>query len=553
MINMERLRDSQMKVAIYCRLSVDDGIAFSDSVSIQNQKKILTDFVNNKGWQIVDYYIDDGYSGTNFERPAFKNMIFDIECKKINAVITKDLSRLGRDHIKTGYYIEQYFPDNNVRYISVSDRIDTYGALDDFIAIKNVMNEFYAKDISKKVRFTIDNQMKSGKSIKTSTPLYGYMFDAKSNRIPNPDTAPTVRLIFDLFLEGNGYAEIAKILTEKQILTPQYYNYQKFGYGRGSGNNAFKHDIYSWSRKTVREIIINDEYIGNYRRGKTESRFKSKKKSKVDADDQYVFYDKYEPLISKDTFESAKEQTQVLMRKNKNGLINRYSGIIYCSVCHGPLIHKTDRRKYTKDFVRLTCKTPGCGPTRGTILYEDLDKVMKAEILKLKNVILEHKHEFLEYAKKKVGKEIFSDEKKLLVDELHHCEDFVSRTDKYIKNLYEQKVDGLISDSVYKPLIDKYSAEKNDLLKRIKSIKEKIDEKSEEDPNQYYDAVDFVNKIEALNPINCVEAFNLRLLISRIYVETDGKRKRREKMNKKITIIYRKVDNIIKEFLNENK
>ena len=156
MIKMERLRDSQIKLGIYCRLSIDDGIAFSDSVSIQNQKKILTDYANEKGWQIVDYYIDDGYSGTNFERPRFKEMLFDIEHKRINAVITKDQSRLGRDYLQTGFYMDRYFPEHNVRYIALSDGYDSYDGYSEFSIVKNMFNESYARDISKKIRFTTE-------------------------------------------------------------------------------------------------------------------------------------------------------------------------------------------------------------------------------------------------------------------------------------------------------------------------------------------------------------------------------------------------------------
>ena len=371
--------------------------------------------------------------------------------------------------------------------------------------------------------------------------------------IPNPETAPVVKLIFDLFLEGYGYAGIARILKEKQILTPLYYNYQKYGYGKGGGNNVFDHDIYTWSRKTVRDIIINDEYLGIYRRGKTSSQFKSKKVERVDKNDQYIFYGKYEPLISEEVFESAKEQSEILIKKGRNGIINRYSGICYCAICNKPLIHKTDRRKYTKDFVRLTCKTPSCGEKRGTILYEDLDKVMKSEIMTLKKTILEHKDEFVAYAKKIAGTKVITDERKLLNDELKRLETQVTIKENYIRKAYEQKIDGILPDSVYKPMIDRYSSEKNDLINRIKELKDKIEIQSEINPNAYADTIDFIKKIESINQINCVEAVNLQLLISRIYVETDGKRKRREKMNKKITIIYRKVDNIIKEFLNENK
>ncbi len=548
---MERLRDNQLKVGIYCRLSRDDGLAASDSVSIQNQKKIITDFVNKKGWQIVDYYIDDGYSGTNFDRPAFKEMINDIENNKINTIITKDLSRLGRNYLKAGYYIDSYFPDNNVRYIAISDNIDTYQREDDFTVFKNVFNELYAKDISKKIRFTVDNQMRNGKSVKTSNPLYGYQYDENSNRIINPDTAPVVRHIFDLFLEGNGYAAIARKLREEQIITPLYYNYQKYGYGKGYGNNVFDHGIYEWSRKTIRDIIINDEYTGIYRRGKTRGRFKSKKKEKVDKDDQYIFYDKYEPIISKDIFDSASEQSSILQKRGEVTVINRYSGIAFCACCNRPLMHKSDRRKDRKDFVRLTCRTPGCGPQRGTVLYEDLDKIIKNEIMKLKEVILKKKDEFLATAKKLSSKPTMTSEKQLLLNEKRSCEDKISQIDVYVKKAFEDKVKGFLLESLFKSMVEKYTNERNDLVGRIKSIETKINELDEIEPDYYNDTEDFIKKIEAINPINCCESFNLKLLISRIYVKTDGKKKRREKMNKEITIIYRRIDNVIKEFLNE--
>ncbi len=547
---MERLRDNQIKVGIYCRLSVDDGIAASDSVSIQNQRAIITDFVNKKGWHIENYYIDDGYSGTNFDRPGFKEMIHDIESRKINTVITKDLSRLGRNYIKTGYYIDTYFPDRNIRYIAISDNIDTYERDDDFLPFKNIFNEMYAKDISKKIRFTIDNQMKNGKPIKTSNPLYGYQFDDKSNRIPNPDTAPIVKLIYDLFLEGNGFAQIARILKEKEVITPLYYNYQKYGYGSGT-NKIFDHDIYTWSRKTIREILMNDEYLGIYRRGKTRGRFKSKKKEVVAKDDQYVFFDKYEPLITKDVYETAQEQIGIFKRRGENGVYNRYSGIAFCAICNRPLMHKKDIRKDTKDFIRLTCRTPGCGPTRGTILYEDLDKIMKNEIMKLKSTILKHKDEFLKLAKKMSSNNQVYDEKRILLEERAHCEDTISKLEHYIRKAYEQKVDNIIPDSVYQPLINKYTQEKNDLLSRIKSINTKIDEQNETNPDFVNDSEEFIKRIEGINQINCVEAVNLKTLISRIYISTDGKKKRREKMNKSITIVYRKINGLIKEFLDE--
>ena len=144
------INNKDVKLGIYCRLSVDDGNV-SDSISIQNQKELLTKYAKEKGYQIIDYYIDDGYSGTNFDRPAFKEMLYDIENKRINTVITKDLSRLGRDYLKVGYYIDTYFPDRDIRYIALSDNIDTAINEDEFIPFKNIINEMYAKAVSKKI------------------------------------------------------------------------------------------------------------------------------------------------------------------------------------------------------------------------------------------------------------------------------------------------------------------------------------------------------------------------------------------------------------------
>lgn len=147
-------------VGIYCRLSVDDGVMLSESVSIANQKKIIQKYVEEKGWNIYDIYADDGYSGTNFERPEFQRMLLDIEKGNINTVITKDLSRLGRNYLKTGFYLDNYFPDHNIRYIAISDGIDSINDEDDLLPFKNLINEMYAKDVSKKIRFTTQNRIK---------------------------------------------------------------------------------------------------------------------------------------------------------------------------------------------------------------------------------------------------------------------------------------------------------------------------------------------------------------------------------------------------------
>ncbi len=551
---MAKVNDEDIKLGIYCRLSVDDGFASNDSISITNQKQMLTDYAKERGWHIENYYIDDGYSGTNFERPGFKEMIYDIECGRINAVITKDLSRLGRDYLKTGYYIDTYFPDRNVRYIAVSDNIDTYVNEDEFLPFKNIINEMYAKDVSKKIRFTIDNQIKTGKDTRPGVPLYGYMYDDDGNRIPNPETAPVVKLIYELFLEGYTYSAIAAELKKKEILCPLYYNYQKYGYGTKGKGEVFKFDFYAWTAKTVSTILTNDAYIGVLRRGKTISKFKSKKLTVVKPEEQHIFVDKFEPIIDKDVFYTAKEQAGIVKVKYKNPQVNRYSGIVYCGKCGRPLRHKFDTRVNRKDFVRLTCRSGKeiCGEERGTILYEDLDKVIKKEVADLKKLVLSKKEEFIEFVKAKSNKTIVTDEYSLLLNEKKMTEDSISKIDRYVRKAYEQHVDGVLPESSYLSMVNEYKEERNDLENRLNSLVIKIADEEKVSPNYLNDAINFISALEKINPINCIQTVNLNLLISKIYITTDGKRKRREKMNKTIVIVYKRIDNLIKEFINAN-
>lgn len=543
----------QFNVGVYCRLSVDDGNASADSVSIQNQKELLTKYVLEHGWNITQYYIDDGFSGTNFDRPGFKEMLHDIEDKRINLVITKDLSRLGRDYLKTGFYIDTYFPDRDVRYIAVSDNIDTFEHEDDFVPFKNIINEMYAKDVSKKIRFTLQNQMKTGKDNKTAFPLYGYMFDEKGARLPDPTTAPVVQLIYKMFLSGESYASIARYLRKKEIIIPMYYNYQKYGIGANSDGKFFVRDFYDWSRNTVRNILINDEYTGTFRRGKTASRFKSKKKVVVAKDAQYVFEDRYPAIISKKDFELAQEQVGIFKREfANNGGINRYSGMIFCGICGKPMRHKKDVRVNRRDFIRLTCRTPKCGDSRGIIQYEDLDKLLRKEIMALKSHVLEHKKEFLDMAQDAAKGSLKTSEYQIMQNQKNLYEENLSKVERYIKKAYEQKIDGLLLEDTYISMIGKYNAEKDSLMAKIKDLEYRMNEEKDIVPDYYNDALDFVRALESINNINCLERVNLNLLISKIYVTNDGNLKKKpEKRNKEVTIVYRRVDALIRSFLDD--
>ncbi len=210
--------------AIYCRLSVDDGLD-QESQSIENQKNILLKYCLDQGFNIFNIYVDDGFSGTNFDRPGLIKLKNDIESGFIDIVVTKDLSRLGRDHIEMGIFLERYFPDNDIRYIAVNDNVDTKEELDDFIPIKSIVNELYAKDISKKIRATQKFQRETGVFRGTSSILYGYALNEdRTKRIPNPETAPVVYKIFEMASKGYTISGIVKYLLDNKILNPRAYN-----------------------------------------------------------------------------------------------------------------------------------------------------------------------------------------------------------------------------------------------------------------------------------------------------------------------------------------
>jgi DNA invertase Pin-like site-specific DNA recombinase len=547
------LEIKEYHVGLYCRLSVDDGNQMMESTSISNQKEMLLNYAKDKGWKIVDVYIDDGYSGTNFDRPGFKEMVHDIEMNRINTVITKDLSRLGRDYLKTGYYIDTFFPDHNVRYIAISDNIDTFQNEDDFLSFKNIINEMYAKDVSKKIRFTIQNQIKVGKNLRTAVPLYGYMYNEKNDRVPDPVTAPVVQKIFKLFLSGLNYASIAKRLEQEQVLTPMYYFYQKYGYGEMGSSNHFTRGFYHWSRESVRKIIINDEYTGNFRRGKSQSRFKSKKIILIPKEGQHVFPNRYPPLINQKDFDMANQQVDLYRENCVKPTINRYSGLVFCGVCGKPMRHKADRRVNQRDYIRITCRTVGCSDERGTILYEDLDKVIKKELMSLKKAITNQKDKFLQMAIEASRKCLATSESEMLQNEKKMCKENITKLERYIRKAHEQKVDGILPDDAYHSMMAKYVAEKDDLESRILFLDRRLEAEQDVVPDYVGGAKDFIEYLDSLNLVNCLQKVNLNLLISKIIITNHGNSKYRERMDKKVVIVYKKIDALIKEFMQDEE
>ena len=323
---------------LYCRLSKDDDLR-GESLSIGTQRSILTEYCLSQGIEVYKEYVDDGYSGLNFERPGFKELLSDIDGGYINMVITKDLSRLGRDYIMTGYYSEIYFPMCGVRYVAVSDGFDSLKSDNDIAPFKNILNDMYAKDVSRKVKNARRQRAKQGLFI-GSLPPYGYMKDPlNKNRLAiNPETAENVRTIFAMALNGVGAKSIANELQRRKIMAPAAYCFQK-----GEGNYAncrcnTEEDVCLWNAATVRTILHNRVYIGDLVNLKYEiTNYKTKRRAVVPEDQRLVKLNAHAPIISREEFEKVQEIISQHPCPASCSRDNIFRGLLYCSDCGHPL------------------------------------------------------------------------------------------------------------------------------------------------------------------------------------------------------------------------
>ena len=334
-------------VGLYIRLSREDDDKNYESESITNQKSLLLQYAKENNLRVYDIYIDDGFSGTNFDRPGFKRLIKDIENKKINMVITKDMSRLGRDYIGTGELVEKFFPEHNVRYIAVTDNIDTYldSTNNDIAPFKAIMNDFYAKDISKKIKSSLRAKMKDGKYVGGRAP-FGYTKDKdnKNQLIVDSEQAIIVRRIFDMALDGLSYYKIADILTNEGIKTPAaYYGFEWCG----NYNPHFN----KWNSKTIYDILNNRIYIGDLVQGRRcKINYKVKKIVKNNPDNYIVVENTHEAIIDKDIFNEVQKRLPKNVGRKEKKENNLLDGLLYCGDCGHRISVQARRKKDNKAY-----------------------------------------------------------------------------------------------------------------------------------------------------------------------------------------------------------
>lgn len=464
------LNDIVYKVGLYLRLSREDE-ENGQSMSIKNQKDYLMNYVFEKGWNIVQVYIDDGYSGLNFNRPAFKNMLRDIENKKINLVITKDLSRLGRDYIDTGYYIERYFPQKKIRYIALSDGIDTFqnSSNNDMTPFKSVLNDMYAKDISKKIRAVMDTKRVNGQFIGAFAP-FGYKKSEKNKNqlLVDPVAAEIVKRIFSMYLNGFSLKKIACTLTDEQILTPTQYKNQVQGLAYVNVNAKFN----IWRTETIKGILTNPTYIGNMTQHRSEKiSYKLDKFKKISKSDWVIAENTHEPIIAQEDFKMVQ---QLISRKAgifypSERVSHLLAGLLFCGDCKMPMTFR--RLGAKKEFVCICSGYARFGKDkcqRNIIKEKSLNEFVLSDLKKISQKVISDTDCFAKNFDVKPDNSIEKQNEQIQKSVLKRLEEIK----KIIKSLYEDKVRGIISEEDFLMMSGEFNNEKESLSNQLIKTRE---------------------------------------------------------------------------------
>ena len=521
--------------ALYCRLSRDDGTE-SESNSIGNQKKLLSQKAKEMGLTDTKYYVDDGYTGTNFNRPEFQQLIDDIEIGLVSAVMVKDLSRLGRDYVSVGNYTDSYFPEHNIRFIAVNDAIDSDEGESEIAPFKNILNEMYARDISKKIRSS--HRLRGSMGEPLSQPPYGYMKSPENKKkwIIDPEAATVVKSIFKMCLDGKGNETIARELQENEVLIPMAYWRSK---GLNRGGKKTQTNPYKWCKTTIQKILSQQEYCGDIINFKTYSKsFKNKRRIENSKENWAVFKDVNEPIIDRETFETVQKfisKTKRRAPKKENGERSIFNGLIYCGDCHSKMRYHTSTSN--KEIHYFTCSDNkvdyrGKCPGRHYVRADALEEVVKLELRRLVEMLEIDESYFAQLLLRKNDEEREKD-KKFLETELQKAIARSNMVSKLYEKLYEDNVIGKVSDEWFVELSHKYEKERMDLKAKIADTRHQIEELK--NTNSEYGK--FISAIRRFMQMDNLTSPLLRELIDHIDIfETEGTGKNR---TQRIVIYYR--------------
>lgn len=497
------------QTGVYIRLSREDGDD-RESESVENQRDIIMNFINsNEDLEFVNEYVDDGYTGTNFDRPSFKRLIEDINKGIINCVITKDLSRFGRDHIDTGFYLERLFPSNNIRYIALGDTIDTKTSSGlNFMTFKLSFNDYYSLDISNKIKAVKHRKQEKGEYIAPYAP-FGYSKDPnnKNHLIINEETAPIVRRIFDLYLNGMGTPKIAKILNDEKISVP----------GKYLPTERFKNCSNKWTKGNIYRLLKSEVYIGTII-GHTRYKVNHKVKTilKYPKDKWYFNEDKHEPIIDKKTFEKVQEKLKkgksCRERKNPNP-IKKY---VYCGYCGGKATLKTHKRQVKSGEIH-THQYFICGRKsedyhcceNGRIAWSVIKPLVEQSLKEECSKIVFSKGDLTSIYQQ--AKENLNGRKKLLNNQISRLEKEIQKIDKQLEQVYVDKIEGIIKTEDFTRFYNLYQEKKENNLIKVKELKKELGKTNSEKmvdysyikkvAEQYLNIDDLENNLDLLDKL----------------------------------------------------
>lgn len=486
--------------ALYCRLSQDDKQE-GDSNSIINQKKILKKYAMDKGYTNIRFYIDDGISGTTFNRPGFQSMIADVETGKVKRVIVKDMSRLGRDYLQVGMYTEIFFPEHDVHFIAVNDGVDSNQEDNEFTPFRNIINEWYAKDTSKKIRAVKRSKGMAGEHI-GSHPPYGYMKNPENKKewIVDEEAAEVVREIFRLCVSGYGPTQIANILTERKILCPTYYALEKGGKPR----TALPADKFAWNGPVVAKILDRMDYLGHTVNFKTHVKSYKVHKTIYNSPDQWkVFEGTHEAIIDKETFEIVQKIRAGKRRPTRMGEMPMFSGLLYCADCgskmtfHREVSQAVDKHHYV------------CGNYRGNTSNCTMHYIRNVVV---ERIVLENLKEVIRYVSdyeddfvrmimdadmKQKSRELAQQKRRLA-----EIQKRIGELDTIFQRIYEDNIIGKLSDERFMKMSKGYEDEQRTLQAEADIIQNELqqEEKKSVDVKRFLDVVKKYTDLTELTP-----------------------------------------------------
>ena len=525
--------------ALYCRLSRDDGTE-GESNSIANQKNILSKYASDNGFSNTKFYIDDGYTGTNFNRPGFKEMLRDMDAGLVSTVIVKDSSRLGREYIMVGTYTEIYFPEHDIRYISINDGVDSDNGDDDFGPVRNVVNELYAKDTSRKVRASYRIRGSMGEPL--APPPYGYMKDPNNKKkwIIDEEAAEVVRWMFRMCIEGKGNETIARILQENNVLVPMAYWESK---GLNKGGKKTQTNPYKWCKSTVAKILAQQEYCGDIVNFRTYSKnFKNKKRYENPEEKRAIFRDVHEPIIDRDMWEHVQKFTEKSKRRRTKFTDEEksvFTGMLYCGDCGSKMWFNYKCNEIRYGFFACSNYKGNRGTCESTHLIraDALEEVVTMDIRRLARFVEHDEAAFAEILEQKTNHDLISEQKRLN-ETIALSEKRKNEIVRLEQRLYEDNVIGKVTDEWFKNLSFKYEEELSELNVKILESNKRLAvldaSKSSKD--------DFINAIKCYMEFHTLTPELVHELIDHIDVfAAEGKGKNK---TQRIIIHYRFVGHI---------